>query len=276
MGTITVHGIEIAYEVWGDGPETVVTLHNAILCRQGMEPFAERIADRYRVVLWDFRGMGESAMLDVPSIGVETLYEDAVSVIRQSSDRPVHLVGMALGGAVGLRVAARQPQLLKSLTVMGTGPEGAESHPQGGAFVDLLAEKGYADPAIVEIAMKLSFAPSVRDDPARAEEMARWAAMMRDTDPRTLAIARNLQTRLSIENEIGHIEAPTLIVACDEDANHPLAEAEGLAAAIPGSRVERLAGAGHTPTVERPDEFAALVASFLAEVDAKAGVSSRR
>lgn len=266
MPFIEANGVQIEYEEWGDGRETVVMLHNAILCRAGMEPLAERLQDRYRVLLWDYRGMGGSEKPDVEEIGTETLYEDAVAVIRALGNGPVHLIGMALGGILALRVAARQPQLLRSLTVLTTHAGGADSHPQGGKFFETLKKKGYADPEIVDISMKISFSPAVREDPARADEMAHWATIMRNTDRRSMAVARNLSTRLSVEYEMAHIIAPTLVIATDQDHSHPVEEQELVHKTIPGSRFEIIENCGHTPIVERPDEVAAVVRSFLEDV----------
>lgn len=265
MPFVECNGVQIEYEEWGVG-ETVVMLHNAILCRAGMEPLAKRLQDRYRVVLWDFRGMGGSEKPDVEEIGTETLYEDAVSVIRALGNGPVHLVGMALGGILALRVAARQPQLVRSLTLLTTTAGGADSHPQGSKFFETLKNKGYADPEIVDVSMKISFAPAIREDPARADEMAHWAAVMRNTDRRSMAVARNLSTRLSVEYEMKHIIAPTLVIATDQDHSHPVEEQEQVHKAIPGSLFEIIENCGHTPIVERPDEVAAVVRPFLENV----------
>ena len=98
MPTVDINGVQIEYEEWGDGPETVVMLHSMGLCRGGMEPLAERLRDRYRIVLWDYRGMGGSQKIESGVVGTETLYEDAVFFIRDRSSEPVHLIGMSMAG----------------------------------------------------------------------------------------------------------------------------------------------------------------------------------
>ncbi|HWI71923.1 MAG TPA: alpha/beta hydrolase [Baekduia sp.] len=267
MSTIEINGAQIEYEEWGDGPETVVMLHSMGLCRGGMEPLADRLKDRYRILLWDYRGMGGSEKFD-KEIGTETLYEDAVAVIRELGNGPAHLVGMSMGGWIGMRIAARQPQLVRSLTVMATTAHGADDHPQGGKFFETVKAKGFSDPEIVDISMMISFSPTVRDDPARAEDMAHWAGVMRDLDPRTIAVTHSLTTRLSVLHEIEHITAPTLVIAGEHDANHPPAEQEETHRAVSGSRFVVIENCGHTPIVERPDEVAATIRPFLQEADA--------
>lgn len=263
MSTIKINGVGIECEEWGEGPETVVMLHSMGLCRGGMAPLAERLKDRYRVVLWDYRGMGDSEMFDTGVIGTETLYEDAVAVIKDRATGPVHLIGMSMGGWIGMRIAARQPRLVRSLTAMGTSALGADTHPDGQAFFDTIRERGFSDPEIVEMSMQVSFSPTVRQDPTRAAEMAHWQGVMRDLDPRTLAVTHSLTTRLSVMYEIRHILAPTLVVVGEHDMNHAGGEQELIQQAIPGSELVVLENCGHTPIVERPDEVAALVRPFL-------------
>ena len=102
---------------------------------------------------------------------------------------------------------------------------------------------------------------------ARAEELEHWRGVMRDLDPRTIAVTHSLTTRLTVQHELPHIKAPTLVIAGEHDANHAPAEQEETHLAIPGSRFLVIEDCGHTPIVERPEEVAAAVRPFLEEVD---------
>lgn len=273
MASVKINGVDIAFEELGAGSETVVMLHSMGLNRGGMAPLAERLKDRYRIVLWDYRGMGGSEMPESGVIGTETLYEDAVAVIKERAAGPVHLIGMSMGGWIGMRIAARQPQLVRSLTTLGTTALGADTHPQGVDFFKIIKEKGFSDPEIVDMSIKVSFSPTVREDPARAADMAHWAGVMRNLDPRTMAVTHSLTTRLSMMYEIKHILAPTLVIAGEHDMNHGPSEQQLIHKAIAGSEFAVLKNCGHTPIVERPDEVAALVRPFLEKADALPPVS---
>jgi 3-oxoadipate enol-lactonase len=274
MAFITINGVKIEYEEWGQGEETVVMLHSMGIMRGGMEPLAHQLKDRYRILLWDYRGMGGSEKVESGVIGTETLYEDAVTFIRALNDRPVHLIGMSMGGWIGMRIAARQPQIVRSLTVMGTSAHGADEHPQGQGFFDTIRQKGFNDPEIVEASMFVSFSPAVRNDPARAEDMAHWEGVMRDMDPRTIAVTHSLTTRLSVVHELRNVLAPALVIAGSDDANHSPADHREIHDAIAGSRFTVIPDCGHTSIVERPEEVAAAVRPFLAEVDATAAAAA--
>src|SRR5262249_52496727 len=77
------------------------------------------LRDRYRCVTFDLRGHGRSE-LTTGGYDMDTLADDAVALIERLGGGPVHLVGLPIGGFTGLRVALRQPQLLRSLTLIGS------------------------------------------------------------------------------------------------------------------------------------------------------------
>ena len=269
MAVMTINGVAIEWEQLGDGEETVVMLHSMGIMRGGMRPLAERLQDRYRVLLWDYRGMGGSEKVD-RVVGTETLYEDAVTFIRTTNDRPVHLIGMSMGGWIGMRIAARQPWLVKSLTAMDTTALGADDHSAGQGFFDVIREKGFHDPEIVAASVAVSFSPKFIDNPEKAAELAHWTEVMRSIDPRTIEVTHSLTTRLSVVHELRNIVAPSLVLAGEDDPNHDPAEHRIIHDGIPGSRFRVLPGVGHTPIVEDPDLVAAHVGPFLADVDATA------
>jgi pimeloyl-ACP methyl ester carboxylesterase len=67
----------------------------------------------------------------------------------------------------------------------------------------------------------------------------------------------------SAEARLEEITAPTLVVVGSEDVEDILVMAERLAATIPDARLETIAGAGHLPSLERPEELNRLLLDFL-------------
>lgn len=65
---------------------------------------------------------------------------------------------------------------------------------------------------------------------------------------------------------VHRITVPTLVVRGVDDAAAPPGESEALAAALPAGRLHRIAGSGHHPMIERPEEFARLLRTFLDEM----------
>jgi pimeloyl-ACP methyl ester carboxylesterase len=67
----------------------------------------------------------------------------------------------------------------------------------------------------------------------------------------------------SAEERLDEIGVPTLVLLGDEDVEDIAQMAETLVAGIPGARLETIEGAGHLPSLERPDELNALLLDFL-------------
>jgi 3-oxoadipate enol-lactonase len=100
------------YRTAGDG-DPVVLIHGFGLDLSMWDPQWRAFAQRYRVIRYDLRGYGESSLPDGPYSHVD----DLLALIDFLGARPVHLVGLSLGGRVALRVAAQEPQAVRSLTL---------------------------------------------------------------------------------------------------------------------------------------------------------------
>src|SRR4029078_4522554 len=114
MPMIDVNGTSLYYEDTGPGStgETVVFSHGLLW---GTELFAPQIAalrDRYRCLAWDHRGQGKSAVEWRNCIDMEPLAQDAAALLEHLGVKSAVFVGLSMGGFVGMRVAARRPDLV--------------------------------------------------------------------------------------------------------------------------------------------------------------------
>jgi len=83
--------------------------------------FAAQVAEfskQYRVIAYDHRGQGNSEVKG--PYDMDTVALDAVELIRSLVGGPVHFIGLSMGGFVGIRLAARHPELIKSLALLET------------------------------------------------------------------------------------------------------------------------------------------------------------
>ena len=128
MPKLQVNGANLHCEITGDGPETVVFAHGLLWSGQMFAAQVEALQERYRCITFDFRGQGQS---EVTAVGydLDSLTEDAWGVIKLLNAAPCHFVGLSMGGFVGMRLAIRYPELLKSLILLETSadPEPAEN-----------------------------------------------------------------------------------------------------------------------------------------------------
>jgi 3-oxoadipate enol-lactonase len=263
MPLIRVNGAELYYEEQGTGPETIVFAHGLLWSCRMFDAQVALFKDRYRCIAFDFRGQGQS---EVTSSGydMETLYEDAAALIEQLGCAPCHFLGLSMGGFIGQRLAARRPELLRSLILLETSadPEKKENSAKYRqmAFVARWIGLGL----VVDRVMPVMFGRTFLTDPARAQERREWRNRM--SGNHRLGVTRattGVITRQGVYDEIGKIQVPTLIIVGDEDVAVPLAYSQRLHERIAGSRLEIIPHAGHTSTVEEPTAVNAAITNFL-------------
>ena len=266
MPELDAGGGPLHYELSGAGPETILFLHSLFLSGAMWRGQLAAFEPTHRCMTLDFRGQGSSPVV-ADGYDMETLYADVVAVIGQVG-APVHLVGAAMGGYVALRVAARQPALLRSLTLIGTSaePEPADRIFQYRLMAQIGKLAGFR--LIVDRLMGLLFGPSFLADPAQANCRATWRSRLLANNARGMAraLAGALERR-DVSEELYRIKAPTLIMVGEEDAVNTPVRSERMHEAIRGSRLVVVPDAGHALPVEQPDVVNKALRSFL-NVDA--------
>src|SRR6185312_6315936 len=110
MPSIKVNGVELFYKESGSGPEAIVFSHGLLMDHTMFEHQRAAFDSRYRVIAYDHRGQGQSAD---PGSGydMETVAQDAADLIKSLHAAPCHFAGLSMGGFVGMRLAARHPEL---------------------------------------------------------------------------------------------------------------------------------------------------------------------
>ncbi|MGZ6651770.1 MAG: alpha/beta fold hydrolase [Solirubrobacteraceae bacterium] len=266
---IVVNGVRIHVVEEGAGGEPIVFSHGMLRTNRMYDAQAVALSDRYRCIRYDHRGQGESESPRDAVIALETVYDDAVALIETLGVAPCHWVGLSMGGMVGMRLAARRPELVRSVVLLETTAE--RDHPtaaiQGRLSLAVLRILGarLGAKALVGPTVRLFYSPTFRHNRARTAEVAAERAsierIIRTTSP---AVVRGVLARPPVVDELPNIHVPALVVVGAEDAATPPKMARRLADAIPGARFEIVAGAGHTSTVEQPDAVTALISEFLA------------
>src|SRR5262249_27749551 len=128
---ISCNGVQLAVEDSGEGGPTVLFSHGLLYSLRMWDEQIPALRTRFRCVAYDHRGQGESEA-PTTSLDMDTLSEDAAALIGALGLGPVHFIGMSMGGFVGMRLAARRPELVRSLVLVDTsaGPEPAENLPR--------------------------------------------------------------------------------------------------------------------------------------------------
>ena len=112
MPWLGVDGVELHYEERGGAAGgTPIVFSHGLLWSGGMfDAEVAALSGRYRCIAYDHRGQGRSATSPTP-YDMERLADDAAALIEQLGAVPCHFVGLSMGGFVGMRLAARRPEL---------------------------------------------------------------------------------------------------------------------------------------------------------------------
>lgn len=266
MPDMMIGGVRLHYDLHGDGPETLVLIHGLMLASESWEAQVAHFAARYRVITFDLRGQGRSAHV-AAGLDLDNLAADAVELIHALKAGPCHLVGFSMGTFVAMRVAARRPQLVRTLTLIGPSAEAeeAENLPRYRLLIALV--KWLGPRPFVRPLMKILFGDTFLNDAARRPEADRWRRYLRRL-PRDLHRAAAASAgRRAIAHELSAILAPTLIVSGAEDRPISPDKARAVHAAIAHSRFVPIPATGHAVMIERPETFNALLEAFLARPD---------
>ncbi|MDB4959155.1 MAG: alpha/beta hydrolase fold having protein [Myxococcales bacterium] len=264
MPTTELNGTSLYYEDSGPGStgETIAFSHGLLW---GTELFAPQIAAlraRYRCLAWDHRGQGKSAADQRNCIGMELVWQDAVAVIERFGGAPVHFVGLSMGGFVAMRMAARRPDLVRSLILLETSADPEPLENVRRYRVLTAVTRAFGTRVTASRVAPIMLGRTILEDPTRREELARYVGLM--TRRRDIWRAVNgVIDRAGVEGELGRIRAPTTVIVGSEDVATPLTKAQRIAGAIAGARLVEIPRAGHSSTVEEPVAVTAAIDQAL-------------
>jgi 3-oxoadipate enol-lactonase / 4-carboxymuconolactone decarboxylase len=261
--------VTVFHEVSGpeDGPVVVLSGSLGSDLRMWDPQVEPLVAAGFRVVRYDHRGHGRSPAPAGP-YSLDDLGGDLVALLDHLGVARVSLVGLSLGGMVGMWLAENEPSRLDRLVLCCTsarlGP--AEMWEERARTARTVGMEPLADAAIGRW-----LTPSADPDLAR-----RLRAMVAGTSAEGYASCCTAIQTMSIEDGLGSITAPTLVITAAQDPATPPAHGLTIATAVPGARLVVVDGAAHLGNVERPAEFTSLILEHLLPSRYDAGMAVRR
>jgi pimeloyl-ACP methyl ester carboxylesterase len=240
---------------WKKAP-TVLLIHGFAETGEAWRPWVPHLGRDYRVLRIDRRGFGRSDPMPTDfAWSLDLMVDDTVSFIEAQAAEGTHIVAAKIATPLSIRLAARRPDLVKSLVLCG-GPATA---PNGESWARHIEERGARDWAASTMDARMG--PEM---PAVAK--AWWTDFMGATPTSTMTgFMRNL-AKIDVSADVGAIQCPTLVVATDS-AYRPLSQVTPWQSRIPRSRLAVIAGGGFHPAAVAPDLCAETARAFLREVD---------
>jgi len=253
---VEVNEGKLYYEIAGQG-HPLVLIHGGQLDRRMWDDQFQAFAEHYRVIRYDVRGYGKSAVATKPFASEEDLY----ALLKSQNVEKVYLVGLSLGGRIAIDFTITHPEMVDALVPVGAGLSGFQflSNPSYPSILEAAQRGNFAQAE--ELWLKTGYMAPATENPAlasRIRELAMDNAHVWLDNP---LLERALKPP-AIER-LSAVRVPTLIVVGNRDVLSIHEIAGILQARIPGARTVVIEGAGHIVNMEQPREFNRVVLDFL-------------
>jgi len=275
-GFVERDGVRIFYEVYGDGPETMVFLppwsivHSRIY--KGQLPY---FSERFRCIAFDARGNGKSDRpVEAAAYALDNYVADALAVMDAADAKDAILVGLSLGGLHAAVLAAYHPGRVKAAILVGTVATVGPGYPYMAPRHFLAKRERYEgwdkynrDYWLADYPdFAAHFIRNVCTEPhstKQIEDGIAWASETTGPVQVKTVEARAIPPAFDVgEAMYRQIRCPLLLIHGDNDQIQPYARAQQLAE-ITGAELFTVEGGGHVPTGRFPAKCNAVINDFL-------------
>jgi pimeloyl-ACP methyl ester carboxylesterase len=261
MPTVTVDGARIYVEEQGEG-EPVLLIHGLGSSTRDWFAQVPHLATRYRVILLDLRGHGQSDTPDDP-YSIAQFARDVAVVLRTLDAAPAHVVGLSMGGMVAQELAASASELVRSLIVVNSA---SDVRLKTWRDVWFYVSRRFAVKALGmrRVGQLIARRLFVRPDQQHLRDafVERWA----ENDKGAYLRSIDAIMGWSVQDRLHAIDMPVLVISSEHDYT-PVAAKNLTVARMPNAELAVVDEARHALPVERPDEFNALLDAFLERVN---------
>lgn len=285
MPSARINGIDLWYDVQGEGP-TLVLSHGFAGPTAQWPPVINEFRERLRLVLYDVRGHGHTSVPPAATFSVPQFAADLAGLLDHLEIERAHIGGVSMGGMISAQFACDFPERVQSLllcdTTAGNGGDLQTAHFEEGLratadrWIAIVEKHGLRELVEREVRYRHE-----RDEyAARAEMSVAWqdAKNRRKlevmTDEGYVAAAIALRDRPDLTARTPLILAPTLVSCGEWDDFYPCAVRDHRL--IRNSRFATIRGAAHSTPDYRPQLWKQAVFDFLDDVEAGRDVRGER
>jgi pimeloyl-ACP methyl ester carboxylesterase/predicted glycosyltransferase len=277
-------GVKLYYEVYDDGPQTMVFVPPwSIVHSRVYKAQLPYFSERFRCVAYDGRGNGKSDRPeDVAAYSLDNYVADLISVMDASGTEKAIIVGLSFGGMIASVVAAYHPERVTALILAGTAagvgpgypymsPAHFTSKPDNSDGWNKYNREHWLTnyPDFAQF-----FVRNIFSDPHSTRQIEDGIAWAGETTGAVLARiveARSIQSEFDVgEAMYRRIRCPVLVIHGDDDRLQPYARGKAVAE-LTDAELVTFQGGGHSPLGRFPAKCNALIADFL---DRKLGIAA--
>jgi pimeloyl-ACP methyl ester carboxylesterase len=266
MERVRSDDVEIFYEIRGSGPP-VVLLHPFPCHHEFWNPVAGALASRYRLILPDLRGHGDSEIGEGPAL-MQKHASDVAGVLASAGVGKAAFIGCSIGGYILFEFWRRFRERVTSLALCDTRSQSdtADGRTNRLKAAAAVLEQG-TEPFIESMIPKLMGRTTVGTRPDLVDGAR---AMMRKMSAEDICLVlRGMAERPDSVADLKSINVPTLIVIGEEDVLSTVADGELMRQNIAGSELKVVPKAGHYAPWEQPEAVGTVLRQFLDDVHAK-------
>jgi len=258
MNNLKIDGINVIdYE--GKGLPFVF-IHAFPLCSRMWDSQAEYFKDKYRVILYDVRGLGYSYEETNIQFTMEDLVDDLYKVINELKLGKIIACGLSMGGYIVLRALQREQERFLAAILADTKSEG-ETNESLLARSEMIKRLNSGDRTVLDEFLKKLLSETGYNNIELREFVKKMTGWMETKGiiAALLAIATRTNTRYQLKN----ISVPVLAIAGKDDIITPPIHSFLLREYMQNAEMKIIRNAGHLSNMESPDEFNKTVENFL-------------
>ncbi len=269
---LTVDGVEVRYAVAGEGP-AVLLVHGLATSMITWYCNIDALADAgFTAVAIDLPGYGDSALAMHLDYTPRTAARFLADFTAQLGLERFSVVGNSAGGLIAGLTALEYPDRVEKLALVGAAGLGRRlSWPLRLISVPVVGELVYQPRMIgkTAVARRLFYRPpDFLDD--ILPEMLRVRCLPHSPNVMLRSVRSGvnlmgLRPELNILERLRGLRVPVLTVWGEDDSIIPVAQAEDVRRALPGSVVHTLPQCGHWPQMEKPEQFNRILTRFLSQ-----------
>ncbi len=259
MGLVYLPDVRLNAEISGPvGGPAVVLIHALGTNLRIWDEVVARLPVRCRVLRFDQRGHGASDVPE-PPYAMGALIRDAERLMEHFGLRDAVVIGLSLGGLVAQGLAVKRLDLVRGMVLSNTAAKIGSAEMWQARIAQMLTDgpEDYAPGA-----MERMFGRRWRE----VEGMERVRDMLLRTNPKGWAGCAAAIAGTDFYTPTAALTLPTLVIAGVNDGTTPPDLVRETAELILGHRWHLMRGAGHLPMVEKPDEYAGVIAEFLRSI----------
>ena len=267
MKKVQTPGGTLSYQVLGKGPPLVMLrgLGRTVRHWAGYE---QEMAKKFRVLVTDLRGMGESERKHGIFDTVWNYADDLALVMDAAGMTSAHVMGVSLGGMATLAMGLRYPERTQSIIAINSSI-GGQNLQRITIDASLFLLKGLVtrstslQPILVDLLVGKECSEKRRSELAQAYDViAQDQGLFAGTVVKQLLAA----VRFAPGKYLKDLKVPTFVIYGSEDRFVPIRNSQNLAKLIPHAKIFVIPGAGHEISADKGPELAKAVETWVADI----------